>query len=80
MLFSKAERDLYNDGIIDVIIWIREKYNIADYITKAAFIPKVATAREKNQLHYEIEESVKKNQCVFSLKTKGSSVKHYMAV
>lgn len=55
----KAAREAYNDGIIDDIIWIRRKYNPGGAMAKAAILSE-SIAAVKNQLHFEVEQSVKR--------------------
>lgn len=38
MIDVKAASEAYNDGIIDGIIWIRVKFNLADPMTKAVIL------------------------------------------
>lgn len=38
MVYVRAAREAYKDGIIDNMIWIRIKYNLADELTKAAIL------------------------------------------
>lgn len=59
MVYVRAAREAYKDGIIDNMIWIRIKYNLADELTKAAFLPEFINSTEKNQLRNEVEQSVK---------------------
>lgn len=61
MVDVKAAIQVYNDGIIDNIIWIRIQYNLSDAMKKAAILLELITAIEKNQLHYEVEQSVKRS-------------------
>lgn len=61
MVDVKAAREAHNEGIIDDMIWIRRKYNLADAMTESAILPEFITAIEKNQSHYEVEQSVKRS-------------------
>lgn len=60
MIDVKAAREAYNGATIDDIIWIRLKVNIADAMKKATILPDFVEALGKNQLQYEIEQSVKR--------------------
>lgn len=51
----KAAREMYNNGLIDDVIWRRREYNLADAKTKDAILLELITAIEKNQLNYEVE-------------------------
>lgn len=54
MIDVKAEREAYNDGIINDILWIRTQHRV-DAMTKDDFLPEFITAIEMNQLHYHVE-------------------------
>lgn len=55
MIDVQAAREAYNDGIIDDIIWIERKYNLADAMTEKEVMPEfVEKTLETNKLHYEI--------------------------
>lgn len=58
MMDVKAEREAYKEWIINKVIWIKRKYNLADTKTKASILPEFLEAWERNQLCYEIEQSV----------------------
>lgn len=58
MIDVKAGREAYNEGIIDDVIWVRRKYNLADAMTKASILPEFVEALEKNKLYYEVEQSI----------------------
>lgn len=58
MIDIKASREAYNVGIIDYIIWIRRKYNLADGMTKSAELPELFKSISDGKLYYEIEQSI----------------------
>lgn len=60
MIDIKAEKEAYNDGIIDDIIWIRRKINLADVMTKPTILPKRYKAVDEGKLRYEVEERIKR--------------------
>lgn len=64
MLDVKYANEAYNDVIIDGIIWIRRKLNMADAVTKSTILPECFESLDKSQLHYEIEQSVKRKTCL----------------
>lgn len=39
MIYVKAARKAYNNGIIDYLIFIRRKHNLSDALTKFAILP-----------------------------------------
>lgn len=61
MTYVKAEREAYKDGMTDDIIRIRRNYNLSDIMTKATVLREFITAVEKNQLHYQVEQWVKRH-------------------
>lgn len=60
MIDVKAAREAYNDGTIDEIIWVKRKFRSADTMTKSEILPEFVYELEKNQLHYEAKQLVKR--------------------
>lgn len=58
MIDEKAARESCNNSIIDYVIWIKRKFNLADAMRKTVIISKVMEAMHKIQLHYEKEQWV----------------------
>lgn len=56
---EKAAGEAYKDGIIDDVIWIRRKYDLANFVTKATILPQLVEMMETRKRTYEIEQSVK---------------------
>lgn len=54
----KIGKKAYNEGIIDDIIWLRRKFNIADTMTKLVILSEFFEALYQTNLHSEKEESV----------------------
>lgn len=58
MIDVKDEREAYNEGIIDDVMCIRMKFNLADEMTKTAIVPGFVEAYSKKTLHYDVGKSV----------------------
>lgn len=58
MRHVKAAREAYNGGIIDDILWIYEKFQQEDEMTKEDLLPEFVIAFLKNKFHDEVEQSV----------------------
>lgn len=48
MIDVKAAREAYNEGIIDDVIWILRKYNLADAMKKASIVPELVEELQNN--------------------------------
>lgn len=55
----KSIREACNDGIIDDIVLIRRKFNLADDIKNVAIVPEFVTEIQKNSLKSEVEKLAK---------------------
>lgn len=63
MIGKHDAREAYDDGIIDEVVWIRRKYNLADStcMTKATILQQLVEMMETEKRNYEIERSVHRN-------------------
>lgn len=58
MIEIKAAIEACNDGIIDDIIWIRRKFNLAGVMKKPPILAKLVQVSDESKLHYEMEQSI----------------------
>lgn len=58
MIGVNAPREVYNERIIYYVIGIRGNFNFADEMTKAAILCEFVKTLGRNQLHYEVEQSI----------------------
>lgn len=57
MIYIKATREAYKDGIIKYITWIYRKFNLSDAMMKPIILAKVVKAVDECKLHYEVIQS-----------------------
>lgn len=54
MIYINATLEAYNNGIVDYIICIGRKVNLADAMTKDVISAKLIEVMKKVKLHYKI--------------------------
>lgn len=56
-----AAIETYNDGIIDDIIWIHRKCNLAGTITTPTILTELLQAVDEWNTHYEVQQPIKRS-------------------
>lgn len=60
MIYVRAAREAYNEGIVDDIIWIRLTYNLSNSMTKSIILLQLFEMMETGNIYCEVEPSINK--------------------